>query len=391
VRGRPARIAVAAGAAVGLVASGAACNAILGNEERFLDDRDGGAPGADVGDEASTADAPACIADLSRDPRHCGACGHDCLAGACEEGICQPFVLATDLPQPAHLVVEGGVLYWTNGDGTVRSCPTAGCNGAPKIVMTVVTGNPSLSGIAVSGGTVFVSGYYSQQIHTCPVEGCSRPTSLASNLQYPVSVKVDGVNAFWIDADRASVARCPLPSCAGGPITLATGPAAWRSLSLDDQRAYWLAAGPVPNYSRAILYRADKDQIDGGPAKVADELPGATGILVKGSTLYMTLDGPLPDSGLPRDGRVVKLALRTNLQFPLATGQGQPRGLALDEINVYWTTWGDGSIRRCAIAGCNDEPTTLVTGQNQPVGPAVTGDAIYWTENLGGTLKGLAK
>src|SRR5690349_21776850 len=31
---------------------------------------------------------------LNADPAHCGACGHDCLGGACVGAKCQPVILA---------------------------------------------------------------------------------------------------------------------------------------------------------------------------------------------------------------------------------------------------------------------------------------------------------
>lgn len=378
-------------ATVVLLATGAsACNAILGNEPRILEVAD--ASQTDQVTPDSGADAGECSADLSRDPANCGACGHDCLGGACQDGACQPFELASGLPQPSWLLEQDGVLYWVNGDGTVRACPARGCDGTPRVVMKIVAQNPALSGLDVRSGIAYVAGYYTQAIHTCPVTGCGSPTTLVANLQYPVSVRRDGTHVFWIDAYRAAVSRCALPSCSGGAVTIATGSPAWTALAMDEQTLYWLGAGNPPDYSRALLMRAPKDQTDAGPEVLADNLPRPYRMVVRGPTLYMTLAGaPPPDGGLPTDGRVVKRALSSGLELPLATGQAQPAGIALDATDVYWATWGDGAIRRCAIAGCSGAPTTLATGQNQPMGPVVTDAAIYWTEYLGGTVKGLAK
>ena len=68
-----------------------ACNGILGDDDKTLDE----------------------------------PCGHDCMAGACAAGKCQPFVLATGQTTPSSLVVEQDVAYWTTGDGTVQSCKRA--------------------------------------------------------------------------------------------------------------------------------------------------------------------------------------------------------------------------------------------------------------------------
>src|SRR5690606_23976651 len=130
-----------------------------------------------------------------------------------------------------------------------------------------------LSSIAVHDGFVYVTGYYTQQIHRCPVSGCVTPSTLTSDLRYPTSVRIDGANVFWVDADRASVGRCPLPTCAGGPTFVASGPATWSGLALDDERAYWLGDGPDRNYTFATLHRARKDLVDGGADTLASDLP----------------------------------------------------------------------------------------------------------------------
>ena len=385
------RLAIVVGASFVLLA-GAACNAILGNEARTLDERDGSVFPAEGGElDGATGEASACQADLTSDPRHCGACNHDCLAGACSAGTCQPFVLASGLPQPSTLKVLEDVVYWVNGDGTVRSCPTKGCNLQPKIVMKVVTGNPVLSGLDVRDGTVFVAGYYAQQIYTCPVGGCATTTTLVSGLQYPVDVRSDGTSVYWINADRASVDRCLLPTCAGGPKRIAGGVPAWSQLEVAGDTTYWLEDGPGNDYSRAILYRAPKTQTDGGAEVLLDELPFPGAFIVRDQTLYLTQGGPRNDGGAAA-GLVRAVALGEGLQpFTIATKQFSPGGIAVDATHAYWFALGDGSLRRCELAGCNDSPTSIAEGLNRPFGPALTRDAIYWTEYLSGTVKGVAK
>src|SRR5579883_758760 len=70
--------------------------------------------------------------DLRTDAQNCGACGHDCLGGACIDGACQPAVLASGLQQPTAIAVDGcaNMVFWTNQTkvnpqgGTVMSCST---------------------------------------------------------------------------------------------------------------------------------------------------------------------------------------------------------------------------------------------------------------------------
>lgn len=383
------RLAAVAGATIALVA-GVACNAILGNESRTLDDRDAAPFPIEAGSPDSS-DGAACQADLATDPKHCGACGHDCLDGACSAGKCQPFVLAKGLPQPSLLRVVDGVVYWANGDGSVRSCSTKGCEQQPKLVMKVGTSNTVLSGLDVRDGTVFVAGYSTQQIYSCPIAGCTTTTTLAANQQVPVDVKSDGTNVYYINSTRASVERCVLPTCGAGPTRIAAGAPTWSGLEVAGQTAYWLDDGPGNDYSRAILYRARKTQVDGGAEVLLDDLPFPGSFIVRDQTLFMTQGGPRTDGG-PPSGVVSAIDLDAGLAtVTLATKQLSPSGIAVDATHVYWFSLGDGSLQRCEVAGCNDAPAMLVSGQNRPFGPALGDDAIYWTEYLSGTVKGLAK
>jgi hypothetical protein len=50
-------------------------------------------------------------ADLNSDTRNCGACGRDCLTGACQTGLCQPIALATDVDALSTIRVDDGHVY----------------------------------------------------------------------------------------------------------------------------------------------------------------------------------------------------------------------------------------------------------------------------------------
>ena len=69
----------------------------------------------------------------------------------------------------------------------------------------------------------------------------------------------------------------------------------------------------------------------------------------------------------------------------LASAQVQPWGLAINEVNVYWTTTS-GSVLSCAKTGCGTGPTTIASGQLTPIGIAVDDTNVYWTNNKGGTV-----
>jgi hypothetical protein len=62
----------------------------------------------------------------------------------------------------------------------------------------------------------------------------------------------------------------------------------------------------------------------------------------------------------------------------LASGLGNPTGVAVDATHVYVTTYGDNTVLRVPKAG--GTPEILATGQTKARGVVVDGDTLYWAD-----------
>ncbi|MDI1480102.1 hypothetical protein QHF84_26020 [Polyangium sp. y55x31] len=62
----------------------------------------------------------------------------------------------------------------------------------------------------------------------------------------------------------------------------------------------------------------------------------------------------------------------------LAAGLNGPHAIAVDSANVYWTSLVDGTVMKCAVAGCGGAPTVLASGQTSPEVIALDDISVYW-------------
>jgi hypothetical protein len=304
---------------------------------------------------------------------NCGACGHSCLGGTCKGGQCQPFVLTTT--GATSLFVDDSSLY-------LDYVTNVGAN-----LATVNKVNGMLGPSALYDGTFAVAQDASQFYLLVSQSGGGSKicilnkstmkavgTCLYGGGASGVAIGVSGTQLWWVDSTR---------NLWGGTTTGATAMsvdgAAGSVLAADSAGLVWtnaafnLLAAPVSLATRTYLQ--------------VPSLTSPQAAIIDASYVYW-YNGS--DSGLYRSGRNAPSLTK------LATLTDAPAQLALDSTDVYWTDPAAGEVWRVPIVGgAGVTATPVATGQANVSGVAVDSTAIYWsmydsTSNTGQLLE-LAK
>lgn len=203
------------------------CNALLGIESAVFDPSAAADAAADVApddviptpsvDAAAPDPEPpppgACI-DLDTNPRHCGACNHDCGPGACKAGVCQAGVVVTEIEMLAALVVTDRHVYYQTGSGDLRRAPIAG-----GVAATLYASGASApfglgSNLVALGDWLYFSDRSKQLVARCPLLGACAPQEVIGSFVVPTYLAtLDGELYAGNGGPVPTVLRCREPSC----------------------------------------------------------------------------------------------------------------------------------------------------------------------------------
>jgi sugar lactone lactonase YvrE len=275
-------------------------------------------------------------------------------------------VLASGLPTPATLAIDGTSIYWVNNapNGSVMKMPLAG--GTPT---TLASGQPKPWGIAVDAANVYWTNTVAGEVMKVSSSG-GTPERLATDQNAPNSIATDGTNVYWTNNhDDAAIMKVPVTG--GTPTAIATGLHSPDTLALDATSAYWTNAG-----DGTVM----KVALEGGtPETLATGQMGPQGITVDATNAFWITHN---------DGTVMKVSLAGGTPTMLASSTLPPAiaysGIAADATNVYWAS-PDGSMMKVAKSG--GSPTTLVTGIQRPSNIVSNGTSLYFTTYCGSVMK----
>jgi hypothetical protein len=223
----------------------------------------GDAPGPAPGD------GPATCGSTAVDPRNCGACGHDCLGGACLAGVCQAKTIVTSTA-PLGLVADATYVYWSTWHDELLRAHLDGTN-----VETMTTGTTTNIFSALGHDSEAIYWVSEGQLQRCAKAGCAGGPRLLASPAYEIAVtaasvfwtagggavhrasKVDGAGAGIVYfgsnasalagdasvlyvADQGSIHACPLPAgCPAGDVAVAMGQQVVDDLMVDADAAFW--------------------------------------------------------------------------------------------------------------------------------------------------------
>jgi hypothetical protein len=375
-----------------------ACAAVIGIKDLIPGDEsnnpDGGpgsqdAPPGQGNDQFTNNDGPitpgdedggdgglfACDADINASALHCGRCGHSCLGGGCEGGLCQPVAIAqglgtvggvvindthvyfTTLPgdnkiqrvaktggtvdtlasgasvrQAKHLAINATHVYWANAElfgGAINRCPLAGCGAATPETIS----NPEeATGVALDATHVYWSDGNGQVIERRLLSGGAVQRVAVPQGARPMSVVTSNGIAWWVGDFSGQVQRSNNPPDGGIAINGANGQSG-REITVDPTHVYWTAQ--VDPGELGKISRAPRNQT-GGVQELAVAGGEPLGIYVDGQTVYWTAQAPDGGTG----GGVYSAPIAGGQRATLVGLQNLPRGIATDTGAIYWGVSG---------------------------------------------------
>ena len=265
-----------------------------------------------------------------------------------------PVVLASNMAQgpstgaPAPFATDGESVYWsvdwTDGGPRIVKCGVAGCGNQPTVI-----GPQGAQGLAVFQGTFYWT-KFAAELYACPTGGCGSSAATLWSAGYSpcdVGVAVDASGIYWVADAPDTLFSCPLGGCGGAPTALMAGSADVadsRQVALDANNVYFTDGNPL---GFGMVLACAKTGCGSAPTVLASGLDAPIAIATDGVNVYWTETGPDYVAGAPVTGvgLVRKCAVGGcgNAPTTVATSLTSPGAIALDDANVYWTEAGTGA------------------------------------------------
>jgi hypothetical protein len=322
--------------------------------------------------------------DLEGRPCPCIA-GYDCCAGRCvARGMCASDGGGVD----AGVVEDSGVVAdvavvtdaASAGDGSA-----AGIDATPAMCPAAESCGPGLARCGGPACTVKLATDHDncgQCGHGCREgecqDGICQAVSVASFSPLggtpPIAANAAGV--YW--GQGGAIVGQKLTG--GGPMTITTTDGEIMALAVDDAFAYFFQR--FGTCSQWCIRRVALVPGSTAEPPLTTIVSGSTNLIVTANALYWFeagLGGAILAWPLDAPGTITPRELATN--------QGVPGGIAIDDQYIYWASRKeiDGTLKRARLDGQRGPEPLIEVGALTAI--AVDADSVYWTEAVAGLVK----
>jgi hypothetical protein len=321
----------------------------------FKDDGgdNGGAPDGFAGDAPGIDAGDASLASEGGDASVASEGGNDAATEGgnggrpCTAAMCPPVVMADDLHYPVAIALDATYLYWIEAGNGVSDPDTPMVRIAKS--MPCLKSTDPCRGVldSMAGGDV----YLSLTLAVGPDEACYTQTydSPAEHSVYCV--------AFG----------------SGGKRVVYEGTGAATQIVATADTIAWADFGQTASSSQGAVFAVPADAGFTADAQaLASARPGPTGLAADGPAFVWVEDGTSADAGAAQgvspDGGPPTL---------IAGGQQSPSSVVAYGGYAYWTSLGDGTVRRMKDDGTGTVDT-LASGETLPVAIAADASGVYW-------------
>jgi hypothetical protein len=353
--------------------------------------------------------------DITADPHNCGACGHDCLGGACATSVCQPFALGTTSEDNNvdDLQLSQGKIYAVAESPYVDSQSSAhlfdiwqadpNTPGTPVKILGAPTPAIDAQGCIMGGALFWAEGNSTPgSILSCTLSSCagtSKPivTGINSFVEYGPYCDQAANQIVWVETDvngySETVYRAPATGANPQPITSwqtvkPTGSSSWQweiapstvYSSGNPDRIYYELEDYTANTGTLYYISTVSPNTSGVPLVT---LPGVFDAFVLGSqtTAVFSMFPSGNDSG-PEEAWAAPLPNGVVSGAPPVFNPSGGAAGVVDTTTFYGLVWGSSSIPvdayfKCALPTCLN-PVIIARGQSGASSFVQDTTAVYW-------------